>query len=151
MRLLAAQENRTRSYVTIVDSFLIFPGLPPLRMSAGREPAQAGIKILIDFCTILLYIVLLFAESGLPDLGASEYGPEVARIEALIRALDDLRHWTEDAARRQRPRDVRQQRMMLSTLRLREEALDRSLLAAYDLFEIDGLHAAWCEMRGGNA
>lgn len=87
----------------------------------------------------------------MPYLGASEYGTEVARIEALIRALGDLRHWTEDVARRQRPRDVRQQRMMLSTLRLREEAWDRSLLAAHDLFEVDGLHAAWCEARGGNA
>jgi hypothetical protein len=48
-------------------------------------------------------------------------------------------------------RDVRQQRLAVSAARLRDEAWGHSLLAAHDLFQIDGLHAAWSDMAGGSA
>ncbi|MGC6330926.1 hypothetical protein [Rhizorhabdus sp. FW153] len=76
---------------------------------------------------------------------------EVARIDSLIRALDDLRHWTEAVEKRRPFRDVRQQRLAVSDARLRDEAWGHSLLAAHDLFQIDGLHAAWSDMAGGSA
>jgi len=83
--------------------------------------------------------------------GPTQWRTEIARIASLIRALDDLRHWTE-AMEKHRPfRDVRQQRLVVSDARLRDEAWGHSLLAAHELFQIDGLHAAWSDMAGGNA
>jgi len=76
---------------------------------------------------------------------------EIGRIASLIRVLDDLRHWTEAMEKLSAVRDERQPRLVVSAARLRDEAWSRSLLAAHDLFQIDGLHSAWVDMAGGSA
>jgi hypothetical protein len=83
--------------------------------------------------------------------GQTGCSPEIGRIVSLIRALDDLRHWTEAMEKHSAAHDERQPRLVVSAARLRDEAWSHSLLAAHDLFQIDGLHSAWVDMAGGSA
>ncbi|MFZ5707905.1 MAG: hypothetical protein ACOY5R_21820 [Pseudomonadota bacterium] len=77
--------------------------------------------------------------------------PDLVQIDALIHALDNLRHWTSDARDKGRRRDLQGRRLALSAARLRDESWSASLLAAYQLFEVDGLHQAWRDIGGGHA
>ncbi len=72
---------------------------------------------------------------------------EVVEVDALIRALHNLRHWSATAADRRAYRDDLGRRLFASASRLRDEAWADSLDAAYTLFEIDAIHDAWLEHR----
>lgn len=74
---------------------------------------------------------------------------ELREIDALIRALANLRHWTGAAAARSAPSGDQGRRLYATAARLREEAWVDSLGAAYRLFEIDAIHGAWAEAGGG--
>ena len=74
-------------------------------------------------------------------------GREVVEIDALIRALRHLRHWSASAAARRDYRDDYGARLYATAARLRDEAWADGLLAAHRLFEIDAIHQAWIEGR----
>lgn len=74
---------------------------------------------------------------------------EVREIDALVRALGNLRHWTGAAAARRANGGDQGRRLYATAARLREEAWVDSLDAAYRLFEIDALRDAWTD-AGGN-
>lgn len=84
----------------------------------------------------------------------SAFGPigiacrEVTEIDALLRALRGLRHWTATAAARHDYLDDQGRRLFTSAARLRDDAWSDSLRAAYALFEIDAIHQAWIETGG---
>lgn len=73
---------------------------------------------------------------------------EVSEIDALIRALGNLRHWTGAAAARRAHDGDQGRRLYATAARLREEAWIDSLDAAYQLFEIDAIHHAWTDAGG---
>jgi len=73
---------------------------------------------------------------------------EIAEVDALVRALGKLRHWSASAAARKHFGDDLGRRLYASAARLREEARADSLLAAHALFEIDALHDAWINAEG---
>lgn len=73
---------------------------------------------------------------------------EVAEIDALMRALRNLRHWSATAASRSPGGDDLGRRLFATAAQLRDEARAESLHAAYELFEIDAIHQAWIEARG---
>ncbi len=78
---------------------------------------------------------------------------EVAEVDALIRALRNLRHWSATAAERRTysddiGRDDIGRRLYASAARLREESWADSLHAAYTLFEIGAIHDAWLTTEG---
>lgn len=73
---------------------------------------------------------------------------EVGEIDALIRALGNLRHWTDAAATRRSNKGDQGRRLYATAAHLREEAWINSLDAAYRLFEIDAIHDAWAEADG---
>lgn len=73
---------------------------------------------------------------------------EVLEIDALMRALRNLRHWSATAAVRRAHRDDLGRRLYAAAARLRDEAWTDSLLAAYALFEIDAIHEAWTAADG---
>lgn len=75
---------------------------------------------------------------------------EVGEIDALMRALGNLRHWTGAAAARRANGGDQGRRLYATAACLREEAWVDSLDAAYRLFEIDALHDAWAD-AGGHA
>lgn len=70
---------------------------------------------------------------------------EVGEIDALMRALRNLRHWTHAAASRSTNGGDQGRRLYATAARLRDEAWADSLHAAYRLFEIDAIHAVWAE------
>ncbi len=73
---------------------------------------------------------------------------EVVEVDALIRALRKLRHWSASASERRGHRDDLGRRLYASAARLRDEAWADSLEAAYALFEIDAIHEAWLDAEG---
>lgn len=73
---------------------------------------------------------------------------EVVEIDALLRALGDLRHWSASAAARRAYSTDLDRRLHATAVRLRDEARAESLHAAYRLFEIDAMHDAWVATRG---
>ena len=73
---------------------------------------------------------------------------EVAEVDALMRSLRNLRHWSATAAERRSHRSDRGRRLYASAARLRDEAWADSLEAAYALSEIDAIHAAWRDAGG---
>jgi hypothetical protein len=73
---------------------------------------------------------------------------EVVEVDALIRTLGNLRHWSATAAERRHHRDDIGRRLYASAARLRDEAWADSLHAAYVLFEIDAIHQAWLAAEG---
>lgn len=75
---------------------------------------------------------------------------EVVEIDALMRALRNLRHWSATAATRNPGGDDLARRLFATAARVREEAWADSLHAAYGLFEIDAIYQAWIE-AGGHA
>jgi len=68
---------------------------------------------------------------------------EVVEIDRLMRALQKLRHWSAATAARTGFSDDQGRRLYATAARLRGEAWADSLHAAYKLFEIDAIHAAW--------
>jgi len=76
---------------------------------------------------------------------------EIVQIDALMRALRSLRHWSATAATRNPTGSDLGRRLFATAGRLREEAWADSLHAAYDLFEIDAIHQAWIEAGGRDA
>jgi hypothetical protein len=73
---------------------------------------------------------------------------EVAEIDALLRALGDLRHWSASAAARKVYRDDQGRRLYATAVHRRDEAWVNSLDAAYRLFEIDAIHDSWVDAGG---
>lgn len=73
---------------------------------------------------------------------------EVIEIDALLRALRGLKHWTATADSRLHYADDQGARLHAMAARLREEAWADSLLSAYRLFEIDAIHDAWVGAGG---
>jgi hypothetical protein len=73
---------------------------------------------------------------------------EVVEIDALMRALRNLRHWSATAAARRDRRDDMGRRLYAAAAGLRDEARADSLHAAYALFEIDAIHDAWLAADG---
>ena len=73
---------------------------------------------------------------------------EVVEIDALLRALGDLRHWSASAAARKAYRDDQGRRLYATAARQREDAWISSLGAAYRLFEIDAIHDSWIDAGG---
>lgn len=73
---------------------------------------------------------------------------EVREIDALMRALGSLRHWTGAAAARRPNGSDQGRRLYAAAASLREEAWIDSLDAAYRLFEIEAIHDAWTEAGG---
>lgn len=73
---------------------------------------------------------------------------EIAEVDALMRALGNLRHWSATAAERRGHRDDMGRRLHASAARLRDQAWNDSLHAAYALFEIDAIHDAWLTAEG---
>ncbi|KRB86328.1 hypothetical protein ASE00_06315 [Sphingomonas sp. Root710] len=73
---------------------------------------------------------------------------EVVEIDALVRALGNLRHWSGTAASRSSYADDQGRRLFATAGRLREEAWIDSLAAAYRLFEIDAIHDSWIAAGG---
>lgn len=78
-------------------------------------------------------------------------GRECAEIDALVRALTNLRHWSAAADSRRSYVDDQGRRLHASARTLRDAAWANCLAAAYHLFEIDAIHAAWRELDGGCA
>lgn len=76
---------------------------------------------------------------------------EVGEIDALMRALRNLRHWTGTAAARRAHDGDQGRRLYATAARLREEAWIDSLDAAYRLFEIDAIHDSWIDAGGRTA
>lgn len=76
---------------------------------------------------------------------------EVIEIDALQRALHNLRHWSATAAARRGYVDDRDRRLFATAAGLRDAAWADCLHAAYDLFEIDAIHGAWIEAGGHEA
>ena len=76
---------------------------------------------------------------------------EVAEVDALMRVLRDLRHWSATAAARRDLRDDMGRRLYASAADLRDHAWANSLHAAYVLFEIDAIHDAWINADGHRA
>ncbi|WP_340317161.1 hypothetical protein [Rhizorhabdus argentea] len=73
---------------------------------------------------------------------------EIVEIDALLRALCDLRHWSASAAARKAYHDDLGRRRYATAARQRDEAWVNSLDAAYRLFEIDAIHDSWIEAGG---
>lgn len=73
---------------------------------------------------------------------------EVLEIDALLRALRGLRHWTATTDARQDHCNDQGARLHAFAARLRDEAWADSLRSAYTLFEIDAIHAAWIDAGG---
>lgn len=78
-------------------------------------------------------------------------GRECAEIDALQRTLRNLRHWSAAAESRRSYGDDQGLRLYASARAFRETAWADCLAAAYRLFEIDAIHAAWRETDGGGA
>ncbi|KKC27865.1 hypothetical protein [Sphingomonas sp. SRS2] len=76
---------------------------------------------------------------------------QVREIDALMRALGNLRHWGDTTATRCAYSGDQGCRLYATAAQLREEAWADSLDAAYRLFEIDAIHHAWIEMNGRSA
>ncbi len=76
---------------------------------------------------------------------------EVSEVDALMRALRNLRHWSATAAARRDHQGDWDKRLYVTAAQLREEARADSLLAAYGLFEIDAIHDAWLCAEGRRA
>ncbi len=76
---------------------------------------------------------------------------ECAEIDALLRALRNLRHWSAAAESRRCFADDQGRRLHASARTFRDAAWADCLAAAYRLFEIDAIHAAWRETEGGHA
>jgi|GEM_PF-1960777 len=76
---------------------------------------------------------------------------EVAEIDALQRALRNLRHWSTAAATRRSYVDDQGRRLFASAASLRDAAWTDCLHAAYRLFEIDAIHRSWVEAGGVDA
>lgn len=76
---------------------------------------------------------------------------EVAEIDALQRALRNLRHWSAAAATRRAYVDDRGRRLFATAATLRDAAWADCLHSAYRLFEIDAIHQAWIETGGVDA
>ena len=70
---------------------------------------------------------------------------ELVEVDALMRALRALRHWSAAAAARRNLRDDIGRRLYASAADLRDEAWADSLQAAYALFEIDAIHDSWID------
>jgi len=73
---------------------------------------------------------------------------ELVEIDALIRVLTRLRHWSATATARRGHRDDRGRRLYVVAADLRDQAWADSLRAAHNLFEIDALHYAWLVADG---
>jgi len=73
---------------------------------------------------------------------------EVMEIDALVRALGNLRHWSGAAAARSAFTDDQGRRLLATADQLRDEAWIDSLAAAYRLFEIDAIHDSWIAAGG---
>ncbi|MET0376632.1 MAG: hypothetical protein ABW128_20560 [Rhizorhabdus sp.] len=73
---------------------------------------------------------------------------EVREIDALMRALGNLRHWANAAAARKTYAGDQGRRLYATAARLHEEAWVSSLDAAYRLFEINAIHDVWVDMGG---
>lgn len=73
---------------------------------------------------------------------------ELSEIDALVRALANLRHWSAAAHARQSYADDRGQRLLASARRMRDDAWGDALTAAYRLFEIDAIHQQWIDSGG---
>jgi hypothetical protein len=76
---------------------------------------------------------------------------EAAEIDALQRALRNLRHWSATVAARRSYADDRGRRLFATAAGLREAAWLDCLHAAYGLFEIDAIHRAWIDAGGRGA
>lgn len=76
---------------------------------------------------------------------------EIVEIDALMRALGNLRHWSAAAAMRSGYAGDQGRRLFATAGRLREEAWIDSLAAAYRLFEIDAIHDGWIDAGGRSA
>lgn len=76
---------------------------------------------------------------------------EVVEIDALVRALGNLRHWSGAAATRSSYADDQGRRLFATAGRLRQEAWIDSLAAAYRLFEIEAIHDSWIAEGGRSA
>lgn len=76
---------------------------------------------------------------------------EVAEIDALQRALGNLRHWSATVATRRSYGDDQGRRLFATAASLRDAAWLDCLHAAYGLFEIDVLHQAWIDAGGRGA
>lgn len=76
---------------------------------------------------------------------------EVVEIDALVRSLANLRHWSSAAATRSSYADDQGRRLFATAGQLREEAWIDSLAAAYRLFEIDAIHDSWIATGGRRA
>ncbi len=72
----------------------------------------------------------------------------LGEIDALLRALRNLHHWTAAAEARAGRLDDQGQRLLVTALRLQDEAWADCLRTAYRLFEIDAIHQAWLEAEG---
>ena len=73
---------------------------------------------------------------------------ELPEIDALMRSLRALSHWSGTATAREAYRDDRGRRLHATAATLRDEAWADSLHAAYVLFEVDALYTAWIESDG---
>lgn len=76
---------------------------------------------------------------------------EVIEIDALQRALRNLRHWSATAAARRCYVDDHDRRLFATAAGLRDAAWADCLHAAYGLFEIDAIHSAWVDAGGHDA
>lgn len=76
---------------------------------------------------------------------------ELVEVDALMRSLRALRHWSAAAAARRNLRDDIGRRLYASAADLRDDAWADSLQAAYALFEIDAIHDAWIDADGRRA
>lgn len=76
---------------------------------------------------------------------------EVAEIDALQRALRNLRHWSATTATRRPYADDQGRRLFATAASLRDSAWTDCLDAAYRLFEIDAIHLAWVDAGGRDA
>jgi hypothetical protein len=75
-------------------------------------------------------------------------GRDVADIDALQRALRNLRHWSATMADRRGFAGDRDRRLFATAATLRDAAWADCLHAAYRLFEIDAIHQAWIDADG---
>lgn len=73
---------------------------------------------------------------------------EVAEIDALVRALASLRHWSATTQARRLHGCERGERLFANALQWRDEAWADALAAAYRLFEIDAIHEQWIDCAG---
>lgn len=81
------------------------------------------------------------------SIAAAAQDRTVAEIDALIRNLENWRHWAATKADRAEMRDGtdKQRRLYLTADRISQEARRDTLRVAYTLFQIDGLHEAYLD------